>query len=147
MFSGRSKHTLDEKGRLAIPTRFLDEIKQAEGSCLVVTNYIDCLWGFTDSEWKRILGKVEEMSLMDEAVDNFLRFFISGAQACEVKKGRITIPSELREEAGLNRDIVVAGLVKRFEIWDKDKWDEALKRSRTSFNGTEVRQAIKALGL
>jgi MraZ protein len=147
MFRGRSKHTLDEKGRLAIPTRFMDDLKQVEASYVMVTNYIDCLCGYTMNDWDNIEKKVKDLPMMDEAVDAFLRYFISGAQPCEVKKGRITIPSELREIAGLKKDVVLAGLVTRFEIWDKDRWDEEIKRASIGFKDKGFRQALKDLGV
>ena len=65
MFRGRSKHTLDEKGRLAIPARFKQILKQKEESCLVVTNHLNCLWAFAKDDWRIIEEKAANLSLMD----------------------------------------------------------------------------------
>ena len=80
MFRGRSRHTLDEKGRLAIPARFKETLKQKEESCLVVTNYLNCLWAFAKDDWRIIENKAANLSLMDRSVNTYRRYFISGAQ-------------------------------------------------------------------
>lgn len=145
MFRGRSKHTLDEKGRLAIPTRFKDALKPKEESCLVVTNHLNCLWAFAKDDWKIIEEKAANLSLMDQAMNMYRRYFISGAQECPIKQGRITIPPDLREIAGLKRDVVLVGELKLFEIWDKDRWDEEFQRAMGGF--AEASQALSELGI
>lgn len=133
MFRGRSKHTLDEKGRLAIPARFKDTLKLKEESCLVVTNYINCLWAFPKDDWRVIEEKVAKLPLMDKAVNTLRRYFISGAQECHIKQGRITLPPDLREIAGLKKEVMLVGEQKLFEIWDKGRWDDEFKRAMGEF--------------
>jgi MraZ protein len=145
MFRGRSKHTLDDKGRLAIPTRFKDTLKQTEEPCLVVTNHLNCLWAFSKEDWQVIEEKAAGLSLMDKAVNAYRRYFISGAQECPIKQGRITIPPDLREIAGLKKDVVLVGELKLFEIWDKDRWDEEFQRAMGGF--AEASQALSELGI
>jgi MraZ protein len=145
MFRGRSKHSLDEKGRLAIPTRFKDALKLKDESCIVVTNHLNCLWAFAKDDWRVIEEKAANLSLMDKSVNTYRRYFISGAQECEMKQGRITIPPDLREIAGLKKDIVLVGELKLFEIWDKDKWDEEFQRAMGGF--AEASQALSELGI
>ena len=123
MFRGRSKHILDEKGRLAIPARFKEVLKEKGNDTLVVTNKGECLWAFPKDTWAILEEKVANLPLFDKTGIAFLRSFISSAEECSLKNGRITIPARLREEAGLNKEVVVAGHLKKFEIWDKDKWD------------------------
>lgn len=145
MFRGRSKHTLDEKGRLAIPARFKETLKQKEESCLVVTNHLNCLWAFAKDDWRIIEEKAANLSLMDSAVNTYRRYFISGAQECSLKQGRITIPPDLREIAGLKKDVVLVGELKMFEIWDRENWEEEFQRAMGSF--PEASQALSELGL
>ena len=145
MFRGRSKHTLDEKGRLAIPARFKETLKHKEESCLVVTNYLNCLWAFAKDDWRIIEDKAANLSLMDSAVNNYRRYFISGAQECPLKQGRITIPPDLRDIAGLKKDVVLVGELKLFEIWDKDRWEEEFQRAMSNF--PEASQALSELGI
>ncbi|MFC1891837.1 division/cell wall cluster transcriptional repressor MraZ [Thermodesulfobacteriota bacterium] len=145
MFRGRSKHTLDEKGRLAIPARFKDTLKLKEENCLVVTNHLNCLWAFSKDDWRVIEEKAANLSLMDSAVNTYRRYFISGAQECPLKQGRITIPPDLREIAGLSKDLVLVGELKLFEIWDKSKWEEEFQKARESF--PDASQALSELGI
>lgn len=145
MFRGRSKHALDEKGRLAIPTRFKDILKQKSQNCLVVTNHLNCLWAFAQDDWRIIEEKAANLSLMDNAVNTYRRYFISGAQECVLKQGRITIPPDLREIAGLKKDIVLVGELKMFEIWDRERWEAEFKRAMESF--PDASQSLSELGI
>ncbi|MDB9822714.1 division/cell wall cluster transcriptional repressor MraZ [Deltaproteobacteria bacterium] len=145
MFRGRSRHTLDEKGRLAIPARFKETLKQKEESCLVVTNYLKCLWAFAKDDWRIIEDKAANLSLMDRSVNTYRRYFISGAQECLLKQGRITLPPDLREIAGLKKEVVLVGELKLFEIWDRESWEQEFQRAMGSF--PEASQALSELGI
>ena len=145
MFRGRSRHTLDDKGRLAIPARFKDSLKLKEESCLVVTNYINCLWAFAKDDWRVIEDRVSNLPLMDTRVNTYRRYFISGAQECPLKQGRITLPPDLREIAGLNKEIVLVGEQKLFEIWDKDRWENEFQRAMGAF--LEDSQSLSEFGI
>lgn len=145
MFRGRSKHTLDEKGRLAIPARFKEALNAKGSSCLVLTNHYNCLWAFAQDDWRIIEEKAAGLSLFDNAVNAYRRYFISGAQECLIKQGRITIPPDLREIAGLNKEIVLVGELKLFEIWDKEKWDAEFQSAKESFPG--LSQSLSELGI
>jgi MraZ protein len=145
MFRGRSKHSLDEKGRLAIPARFKEVMNSKDDHCLVLTNHFNCLWAFSSDDWRVIEERAAELSLFDRAVNTYRRYFISGAQECHMKAGRITIPPDLREIAGLSKEVVLVGELKLFEIWDKEKWEEEFSRARESF--PEVSQSLSELGI
>lgn len=145
MFRGRSKHTLDEKGRLVIPSRFKEVINARGDRCLILTNYGDCLWAFTRNDWHELEQKVIKLPLFDENLKVYRRYFISGAAECPIKGGRITIPVELRQSAGLIKDVVLVGALNFFEIWDSERWEEVYKESEKSF--PEVAKALSGLGL
>mgnify|MGYP005623022629 CR=1 FL=1 len=145
MFRGRSKHTLDSKGRLAIPARFREELARREDDCLVVTNHDNCLWAFSREDWKVIEDKAAALPQFDHSVNTYLRYFISGAVECPVKQGRITIPSDLKTIAGLDKEVVLVGELKRFEIWDRDRWEEEFQRSKARFS--EASQSLSELGI
>ncbi|MBW1666520.1 MAG: division/cell wall cluster transcriptional repressor MraZ [Deltaproteobacteria bacterium] len=145
MFRGRSKHTLDEKGRLVIPARFKEFLKEKEDNCLVVTNHFKCLWAFARDDWRVIEEKAASLPQLDQAVNTYLRYFISGAQECPIKQGRITIPPDLREVSGLKREVMIVGGLKLFEIWDKERWEEEFERAKASF--PEVSQGLSQLGI
>ena len=145
MFRGRSKHILDEKGRLAIPTRFKEVLKAKEDPCLVVTNHYNCLWAFAREDWRGVEQRVGRMNQFDHSVNSFLRYFISGAQECQVKQGRVTIPPDLREISGLKKEVVLVGGLKFFEIWDKEKWDEEFEQAKAKF--PTITQTLDGLGI
>lgn len=145
MFRGRSKHVLDEKGRLAIPARFKEVLKAKEDNCLVLTNHFSCLWAFARDDWRLIEQKVAELNQLDHSVSAFLRYFISGAQECPVKQGRITVPPDLREISGLKKEVVLVGGLKLFEIWDREKWETEFEKAKANF--PQVTQMIPGLGI
>lgn len=145
MFRGRSRHTLDEKGRLAIPARFKEILNYKDDHCIVLTNHFNCLWAFSRDDWRVIEEKAANLSLFDNAVNTYRRYFISGAQECLLKQGRITIPPDLREIADLKKEVVLVGELKLFEIWDREKWEEEFQRAMDSF--PEVSQALSELGI
>jgi len=145
MFRGRSRHTLDGKGRLAVPARFKEILDQRGEDCLVVTNHDSCLWAFARSDWRVIEEKAANLPTFDHAVNTYLRYFISGGVECPIKQGRITIPMDLREIAGLSKDVVIVGQLKRFEIWEKDRWEKEFQKARKEF--PKASQALSELGI
>lgn len=145
MFRGRSKHNLDEKGRLAIPARFKEVLEKKDSSSLILTNQHNCLWAFARDEWQVIEERAADLSLFDNAVNAYRRYFISGAQECPIKQGRITIPPDLREIAGLKKEVVLVGELKLFEIWDREEWEKEFQRTMAKF--PEVSQSLSELGI
>ena len=122
MFMGEYHHSIDAKGRLIVPSKFREQLKDE----FVITKGFDgCLYGYTMEEWSNIEEKFKTVTLTSKDARKFLRFFFSGASTCEVdKQGRILIPPNLREYAGLDKEIVSAGVYSRIEIWSKDRWEE-----------------------
>jgi len=145
VFRGRSKHTLDAKGRLAIPTRFREVLQRRGEDTLVVTNHDSCLWVYTKKDWLIIEEKAIELPEFDQDVNTYLRYFISGAKECPLKQNRITIPPDLREIAGLDREVMLVGQLKKFEIWDKEKWEEAFRRDKERF--PRASQSLRDYGI
>lgn len=122
MFMGEYNHSIDTKGRLIIPSRFREEL----GDDFVVTKGLDgCLFVFPDNEWHAFEEKLKALPLTNKSARQFARFFVAGATPCELdKQGRILLPQTLREFAGLEKDVVLTGMLNRIEIWSKAKWME-----------------------
>lgn len=120
MFKGEYNHTIDTKGRLIVPAKFRDIL----GDTFVVTKGLDgCLFVYPNEEWTNIENKFREIPLTTKDARKFSRFFFAGAADCEVdKQGRILIPSVLREFAGLQKEVVLVGVLNRIEIWSKERW-------------------------
>ena len=122
MFMGEYNHTIDTKGRVIIPAKFRDKL----GEAFVITKGLDgCLYGYANEDWQVFEDKLSSLSITNKDSRQFTRFFLAGAADCEVdKQGRILIPSVLREFAGLEKDVVLVGVSRRIEIWNKEKWSE-----------------------
>ncbi len=123
MYKGEYSHSIDAKGRITVPVKLRDEL----GDGFVITKGLDgCLWMLDKEQW----DKVEEMlltmpQLTSKEARAFSRFMIAGACDGEVdKQGRLLIPANLREHAGLTKDVVFSGVGSRVEIWDKGRYDE-----------------------
>lgn len=135
-FRGRSTHNLDDKGRLIIPSRFREVFRaRYNDERFILTNLRQCLVAYPWEEWRIIEDKAAAVSDIDESVKAFLRFFISGAVEVTLdRQARVLIPPSLREYAGLEKEIVLVGLVKNFEIWDKSLWDQELEKTRSNYD-------------
>ena len=122
MFMGEYNHTIDAKGRLIVPAKF----REALGDEFVVTKGLDgCLFIYSKEEWANIEEKFRNTPLTTKDARKFSRFFFAGAATCELdRQGRILIPPVLREFAGLKRDVVLAGVFNKIEIWSKERWQQ-----------------------
>lgn len=120
MFLGEFEHTIDDKGRLTIPARFRDELE----SGVVVTRGLDgCLWAFPRSGWEILAEKISKMPTTSAAARNFARFIFSSAvDSIPDRQGRVLIPQNLRNYAGIQSETVVIGVMNRVEIWNPAKW-------------------------
>lgn len=122
MFMCEYSHSLDPKGRVIMPAKF----REGLGDQFVVCKGLDrCLYAFSNEEWENFMAQLTQLSLTNKQSRQFNRFMLAGASQVEVdKQGRILIPSPLREYANLDKDVVLAGVGHRVEIWDKAKWDD-----------------------
>ncbi len=120
MFIGEYEHTIDAKNRLAMPSRF----RRALGATVVVTRGLDnCLFVYPMKEWRTLAEKLGSLSIGDAATRSFVRLMLSGASdSTPDKQGRIVIPAYLREYATLDKQVTIAGLYNRLEIWDTAAW-------------------------
>ena len=122
MFMGEYNHTIDAKGRLIIPAKFREPL----GEEFVLTRGLDgCLYIYPMDEWEAFEEKLRVLPLTNKDARAFSRFFVAGATTCELdKQGRILVPQTLREFAGLEKDVILAGSLSRVEVWSKEKWSE-----------------------
>ncbi len=122
MLIGEYEHSVDIKGRLIMPAKLREEI----GYKFIVTKGLDgCLFVFPLKEWEIFQEKLRALPVSDKNARNFTRFFFAGAIECEIdKQGRFLVSSNLREFAGLDKDVVIIGMNSRLEIWSKEKWQQ-----------------------
>jgi MraZ protein len=131
MFMGEYHHSIDNKGRLIVPSKFRDEL----GDMFIITRGLDqCLFGYPLSEWELIEEKLKGLPLTKKDARAFTRFFFSGATESELdKQGRINIPAPLLQYAKLEKECVILGVSNRIEIWSKQIWEDYFTESEESF--------------
>lgn len=122
MFMGEYQHALDAKNRMIVPSKLRDEL----GLKFVITKGLDgCLYAYPIEEWKMLEEKLKKLPLTNKNARAFVRFFFSGATEIEMdKQGRGLIPQNLKEYAGIEKEIVSIGVLTRVEIWSKEKWQQ-----------------------
>jgi len=146
VFRGRYEHTIDDKGRISIPSKFREILNKKYDGRLVITNLDQCLIVFPAEEWAILEQKAGAFSLLSKETSAFFRFFYSSAIDCAVdKQGRILIPQTLREYATLQRDVVLVGEGKRLEIFAKERWLEEARKAEESFD--KIRGTLASLGI
>ena len=128
IFTGKHLHTIDEKNRLAIPSsirKCIDEGKEGKG--FYITPGMDkCLALYSPLHFKETSTKVSEPMFTNKKARTFQRLFFSmsfGVVTCD-KQGRIIIPQQHKDYAGLKRDVIIVGVMDKIEIWDSQCWNE-----------------------
>ncbi len=147
-FSGKYYYTLDPKGRIIIPAPFREIISSNYNAKLYIVNALfdKCLHIYPQEEWNRFEEKVRQLPGMLEEVRFLKRRVIASAQEVELdKQGRILVPATLREDAGLDSDIVIVGQIDKIELWDRKEWDSVVDPTR--FDRKAVEEKLAAYGL
>jgi MraZ protein len=142
MLLGEHEHTLDEKNRLTLPAKFRQEFKDG----VVLTRGMDgCLYAYTRTDWERLVDdRLRSLDTLNREARLMQRFFFSGAVEAELdKQGRVMVPNALTESAGLQREVVVAGVYDHLEIWDRAAWRDHLKEVEGSAESVAERLAAK----
>ncbi len=143
MFIGEYAHNLDDKGRLAIPVKFRRDLTKGA----VVTRGLDnCLFLYTKKEWQVLAEKLASLPLSQSNSRAFARLMLAGAMDVEVDtQGRVVLPEYLRQFAGLKKNVVVAGLYNRIELWDESVWQKY--KTATEANSNEIAEKMAELGV
>ena len=141
MFLGRNSHNLDEKGRLALPARYREELRDG----VVITRGFDnCLLVYPMAAWAPLAERVSALSIGDPDVRLLRRMLFANATDLMLdRQGRILVPAELRAHAGLEREAVVVGMHSFIEIWSPEGWaaqDELVER-----DGASIAEKLAAL--
>lgn len=140
MFMGEYNHSIDAKGRIIVPAKFRETL----GDEFVVTLGLDgCLFVYPNEEWLNFVSELKNLPGSKEA-RQLQRYFMAGAASCEVdKQGRILIPTKLRIQAGLEKEVVFVGVLSKIEIWSKERWEE----NNTYDNMDEIAEHMSEFGL
>ncbi len=143
MFIGEYHHSIDQKGRLAIPSKFRDSFKKGA----VITRGLDnCLFIYTAAEWKILAEKLAALPISQANTRAFARLMLAGAMDVDFdKQGRVVVPEYLRKYAGMKKMTVIAGLYNRLEVWSEDAWEKY--RVNAEKQSTEIAEALGELGV
>lgn len=143
MLMGEYLHTIDNKGRIILPSKLREEL----GEEFILTKGLDsCLFVYSKAEWAILENKLKQLPLGKPEARAFVRFFFAGAAQLECdKQGRVLLPLNLREYAGLDKDIAIIGVSNRVEIWSKDCWDKY--NEEISPTVTKMAEDLACLGI
>lgn len=144
MFIGEYKHSLDEKGRVALPAKFRFSMQKG----LVITRGLldKCLFVYPMDEWEKLASKLSSMPIAQANSLAFTRLMLAGAMDVGLdSQGRMLLPDYLRKYAELKKDVVIAGLYNRLEIWDQEAWEAY--RANAEKNSSEIAEKLESLGI
>ena len=143
MFIGEYSHTIDEKNRLAIPSKFRNELTNG---AVVTRGLDDCLFLYTKKSWNELAEKLAKLPISQAGSRAFSRLMLAGAMDVTLdKQGRINLPDYLKKYGSLKKKVVVTGLYNRLEIWDNDTWEKY--KSGTEKNSGDIAEALGELGV
>jgi len=143
MFIGEYNHNLDDKSRLAIPKKFRNDLLNGA----VITRGLDnCLFVYTKIEWEKLAEKLATLPFSQANSRAFARLMLAGAMDVVLdKQGRVVLPDYLRSFSGIKKNVIIAGLYNRLEIWDEQSWIEYKKQTESSSN--EIAEKMFDLGI
>ncbi|MDP2737020.1 MAG: division/cell wall cluster transcriptional repressor MraZ [bacterium] len=143
MFIGEYSHNLDDKGRVAVPAKFRATLK---GGAVVTRGLDNCLFLYTKKEWQELAAKLAKLPISKANTRAFARLMLAGAMDVDFdNQGRIMLPEYLRKFAGLKKNLIIAGLYDRLEIWDEAAWNKYKKG--TERKSTDIAEALGELGV
>ena len=143
MFLGEYEHSVDSKSRIAVPAKFRTQL---EGGLVVTRGFERCLQVYPMEQWQALSERVSSLSLGSTEARQLRRLLFASAFDTEVdKQGRILLPANLREYAGIGDEAVVAGMNTYFEIWSKADWDAAM--SELDESGSAIAAQMAEIGI
>ncbi len=141
MFRGRYVHTIDAKNRMSLPAPFRQELQRRSDQPPILTNAHECIDLYPYEDWLAFEESIVGISSVDLNAQAYARMVISGATECPVdKQGRILVPSYLREHAALQREVTVAGVGPKIELWDQARFAANLTNTQARY--PEMAQSV-----
>lgn len=147
MFKGHYVNSINDKGRLSIPSKYREALEGGGTDTLIITKWLDtCLTAFAPEEWELVEEKARHLSMVRKADIFFKRHVIGSAEECSLDaQGRVLIPASLREYAGLKKKCLFVGITDRFEIWDAQIYDQCMRQALEGPD--DLREELAKLGL
>lgn len=143
VFLGEYSHSLDEKGRVVMPSKFRTGL---DDGCVVTKGQERCIYVFPMDRWEEESSKVLKLPRTDRRARNFSRsFFASASDQALDRQGRVQIPESLRRYAGLEKDLTVVGVADRIEVWAADTWRTVAEEADAYYS--EIEEALSEDGI
>ena len=146
MFVGKYNNSIDSKSRVIVPAKFRDEL---EGRCIIAKSLDRCLTIYPLAQWEKFVEeKLEILPAGNPQARKLKRHFYSSAAECDVdKQGRLTIPQELKEYAGIEKELITVGSYKTIEVWSREHWEDELDPDTGELmNASEVAESMEQYG-
>jgi transcriptional regulator MraZ len=144
MFRGRFVHTIDSKNRMSLPAGFRSELQRRSDRPPILTNAHQCLELHPFEDWQVFEERIVGIATIDPEAQAYARMMVSGAVECPIdKQGRILVPQHLREYAGLERDVTVAGVGPKIELWNSARFETNLIQTQARFEEMAISLAAK----
>jgi transcriptional regulator MraZ len=135
VFRGRYEHTIDPKGRLSIPSRYREEFAARGITTLILSEGDHCVWAFPLDAWEQLEERLRLHPQLSPERRSVVRVMVASAKECPVDRaGRTLVPPELREFAGLKKDVMITGALEWFEIWSRERWTDHRQTLRVGFD-------------
>ena len=138
--TGKYAHNIDAKGRLFIPAKLREELGGKNFHLIIGQDM--CLSLFSDESWNEKMAALKEQSY--SSLKKLRMIFAPAADCDPDAQGRILIPADLRQKAGLNKEVIVVGSFDRVEIWDAQRW---ARMEEEAFSSGELQAAMEEMGL
>lgn len=147
MFRGVYEHQIDAKGRTSLPAKLRETLVGAYDERLIITTALDrCLHAYPVREWEALEASLARRNPMEPGVKTLMRLYVASAQECPLDRlGRLLIPPSLRTYAGLEKDVVWAGMVKVIELWSREGWAKAQEEARQEAASADVMKVLSEL--
>jgi MraZ protein len=144
VFRGHFRHGIDPKGRVSIPARFRDVLRDSAEGAVVIARGDECLEVHPLSRWSEMEQRLLAMPEFDEAVEDYQRYYVSrGLDTAVDPQGRILVPPDYRSYAGLDKEVLIVGMSTRFELWDPERWDASERTHAPKPSQMRARLAAK----
>lgn len=145
VFVGKYNNSIDSKSRLIIPAKFRDALR---GKCVLAKGLDNCLTIYPVEEWEKFMDELDKLPRSNPKTRKFKRHFSASAADCDIdKQGRMTIPQELKNYAGIQKELVTIGSNKYIEVWSKEYWDGELdEETGELIDASEIAEGFEIYG-
>jgi MraZ protein len=144
MFRGRFVHTIDSKNRMSLPAGYRTELQRRSDHPPILTNAHQCLELHPYEDWQQFEERIVSLATIDPRAQALARMMVSGAVECPIdRQGRILVPQLLREYAGLEREVTVAGVGPKIELWNSARFEANLIQTQARYEEISIDLAAK----